>query len=275
MFIMILGFDWIGEENVFVVFVWVIEFVVQGCDIINLGIGQFDFQILEYIVEVVIKVFCDGYYGYMLVIGIVLFCEVVCQDLEKRYGVGLNLDNVFIVFGGKVMMFMVILMFGELGVDIFYLDFGFLIYWLMIEFIDVWLVLVLICEENDFVFLVDEMLDLIMDKICFFIFNLFVNLIGGVILWLEIEKLVVGLECFLNIVVLFDEIYLQMIYEDVEYVFFFIFLVLCDWLILFDGWLKIYVMIGWCLGYFVWFDGLMDKVCKLVVNVWFCVNVLV
>jgi aspartate aminotransferase len=43
-------------------------------------------------------------------------------------------DNVLIVPGGKVTMFMAILMFGEPGVDILYPDPGFPIYRSMIEF---------------------------------------------------------------------------------------------------------------------------------------------
>jgi aspartate/methionine/tyrosine aminotransferase len=45
-----------------------------------------------------------------------------------------------------------------------------------------------------------------------------------------------------------------------------------DRLILLDGWSKTYAMTGWRLGYAVWPDGLVDKVRKLAVNAWSCVN---
>jgi aspartate aminotransferase len=51
--------------------------------------------------------------------------EAVSADLHKRHNVDSNPDNVVIVPGGKVTMFMAILMFGEPGVDILYPDPGF------------------------------------------------------------------------------------------------------------------------------------------------------
>ena len=45
-----------------------------------------------------------------------------------------------------------------------------------------------------------------------------------------------------------------------------------DRLILLDGWSKTYAMTGWRMGYSVWPKPLYDKVRKLAVNAWSCVN---
>jgi aspartate/methionine/tyrosine aminotransferase len=45
-----------------------------------------------------------------------------------------------------------------------------------------------------------------------------------------------------------------------------------DRLILLDGWSKTYAMTGWRLGFSVWPTPLYDKVRKLAVNAWSCVN---
>ena len=45
-----------------------------------------------------------------------------------------------------------------------------------------------------------------------------------------------------------------------------------DRLILLNGWSKTYAMTGWRLGYSVWPEPLFDKVRKLAVNAWSCVN---
>ena len=45
-----------------------------------------------------------------------------------------------------------------------------------------------------------------------------------------------------------------------------------DRLILLDGWSKTYAMTGWRMGYAVWPDALLDKMRKLAVNSYSCVN---
>ena len=45
-----------------------------------------------------------------------------------------------------------------------------------------------------------------------------------------------------------------------------------DRLILLDGWSKTYAMTGWRMGYSVWPAPLYDRVRKLAVNAWSCVN---
>lgn len=266
------GFDRIGEENAFAVLARATELAAQGRDIINLGIGQPDFQTPAHIVEAAIKALRDGHHGYTPATGIAPLREAVSQDLDKRYGVGPNPENVLIVPGGKVTMFMAILMFGEPGVDILYPDPGFPIYRSMIEFTGARPIPVPIREENDFAFSADETLDLITDKTRLLILNSPANPTGGVTPRSEIEKLVAGLERFPNVAVLSDEIYSQMTYEGAEHVSLLTFPALRDRLILLDGWSKTYAMTGWRLGYSVWPDGLMDKARKLAVNAWSCVN---
>ena len=60
--------------------------------------------------------------------------ETVAADLHRRFKVEVSPDNVMTVPGGKVTMFMAILMFGEPGADILYPDPGFPIYRSMIDY---------------------------------------------------------------------------------------------------------------------------------------------
>jgi aspartate aminotransferase len=88
----------------------------------------------------------------------------------------------------------------------------------------------------------------------------------------EIDKLVAGLAAHPQVTVMSDEIYGQMTYDGLEHVSLLSYRELRDRLILLDGWSKTYAMTGWRLGYSVWPDGLYDKVRKLAVNAWSCVN---
>ncbi|TYC75926.1 pyridoxal phosphate-dependent aminotransferase [Stappia sp. BW2] len=266
------GFDRIGEENAFAVLARATQLAEQGRDIINLGIGQPDFKTPDHIVEAAIKALRDGQHGYTPATGIAPLREAVCADLLKRHGVETDPGNVLIVPGGKVTMFMAILMFGEPGTEILYPDPGFPIYRSMIEFTGARPVPVPIREENDFAFSAEETLSLINDKTRLLILNSPANPTGGVTPRAEIEKLVAGLERFPDVAVLSDEIYSQMTYDGMEHVSLLGFPSLRDRLILLDGWSKTYAMTGWRMGFSLWPDGLIDKARKLAVNAWSCVN---
>ena len=99
-----------------------------------------------------------------------------------------------IVPGGKVTMFMAILMFGEPGAEILYPDPGFPIYRSMIEFTGATPVPVPIREENGFAFSADETLSLITERTRLLILNSPANPTGGVTPKAEIDALVAGLD---------------------------------------------------------------------------------
>ena len=54
------GFDRIGEENAFAVLARAAELAQGGMDVINLGIGQPDFETPANIVEAAVKALRDG-----------------------------------------------------------------------------------------------------------------------------------------------------------------------------------------------------------------------
>ncbi|WP_349358326.1 pyridoxal phosphate-dependent aminotransferase [Stappia sp.] len=266
------GFERIGEENAFAVLARATELAAQGRDIINLGIGQPDFRTPEHIVEAAVKALRDGHHGYTPAPGILPLREAVAADLHTRLSVEVSPDNVVIVPGGKVTMFMAILMFGEPGVDILYPDPGFPIYRSMIEFTGARPVPVPIREENDFAFSAEETLELITPATRLVILNSPANPTGGVTPRGEIEALVAGLEARPDIAILSDEIYGQMTYDGAEHCSLLEFEAVRDRVILLDGWSKTYAMTGWRMGYAVWPDQLIDKARKLAVNAWSCVN---
>ncbi|MDV7144384.1 pyridoxal phosphate-dependent aminotransferase [Tropicimonas sp. TH_r6] len=268
----IAGFDRIGEENAFAVLARAGELAATGKDIINLGIGQPDFPTPPNIVEAAIKALRDGQHGYTPATGILPLREAVAADLHRRFNAEVNPDNVIVVPGGKVTMFSAILMFGEPGADILYPDPGFPIYRSMIEFTGARPVPVPIREENGFGFSAEETLSLITPETRLLIVNSPANPCGGVTPKAEVDKLVAGLAAHPHVAILSDEIYDQMLYDGEKHVTLLDYPEIRDRLILLNGWSKTYAMTGWRLGYSVWPDGLYDKVRKLAVNAWSCVN---
>jgi len=266
------SFSRMGEENAFAVLARATELQRQGKDIINLGIGQPDFQTPEHIVEAAIKALRDGHHGYTPATGILPLREAVAADLHKRFNVDVSPDLVMIVPGGKVTMHMAILMFGEPGVDILYPDPGFPIYRSMIEFTGANPIPVPIREENGFAFSAEETLSLITPKTRLLIINSPANPTGGVTPKSEIDKLVIGLAAFPDVAIMSDEIYGQMTYDGLQHQTLLAYPEIRDRLILLDGWSKTYAMTGWRMGYAIWPQKLYDAARKLAVNSYSCVN---
>ena len=268
----IAAFDRIGEENAFAVLARASALAAQGRDIINLGIGQPDFRTPEHIVEAAVKALRDGHHGYTPAIGILPLREAVARRTAQNTGVQVSPDHVLIVPGGKVTMFAAILMFGETGADILYPDPGFPIYRSMIEFTGARPVPVPIREQNGFAFSADETLALITPETRLLILNSPANPTGGVTPREEIEKLVRGLAAWPGVAILSDEIYDGMTYDGEEHVSLLTFPEIRDRLILLNGFSKTWAMTGWRLGWSIWPENLYDKVRKLAVNCWSCVN---
>ncbi len=266
------AFDRIGEENAFAVLARATELAAQGRDVINLGIGQPDFQTPPHIVEAAIKALRDGHHGYTPSVGIKPLREAVAADLFKRLGAKVSPDEVMIMPGGKPTMFMSILMFGEPGADILYPDPGFPIYRSMIEFTGANPIPVPIREENGFSFSAEETLKLITPRTRLLILNSPANPTGGVTPKSEVDKLVAGLARHPDVAILSDEIYDQMVYDGEQHVCLLNYPSIRDRVILLNGWSKTYAMTGWRLGYAVWPGKLYDYARKLAVNLHSCVN---
>ena len=268
----IANFDRIGEENAFAVLARATQLAASGMDVINLGIGQPDFPTPPHIVEAAIRALKDGHHGYTPANGILPCREAVARRTLSTTGVEVSPESVMIVPGGKVTMFAAILMFGEPGAEILYPDPGFPIYRSMIEFTGAKPVPIPIREENGFAFSADEALSLINGKTRLVIVNSPANPTGGVTPRAEIEKFVAGLERFPDTAILSDEIYDAMTYDGEEHVSLLTFPEIRDRLILLNGWSKTWAMTGWRMGWSIWPDVLYDKVRKLAVNCWSCVN---
>ncbi|MCI5074743.1 pyridoxal phosphate-dependent aminotransferase [Oricola sp.] len=266
------AYDRMGEENAFAVLARATKLAAEGRDIINLGIGQPDFKTPEHIVEAAIKALRDGHHGYTPANGILPAREAVVRRTLTTTGVEVSPESVMIMPGGKPTMYAAITLFGEPGAEILYPDPGFPIYRSMIEFTGATPVPVPIREENGFAFSAAETLSLITDKTRLIILNSPANPTGGVTPKSEIDALVKGLADFPDVAVMSDEIYDVMTYDGERHTSLLTYPELRDRLIVLNGWSKTWAMTGWRMGWSIWPDGLIDKVRKLAVNCWSCVN---
>jgi aspartate aminotransferase len=262
----------LGTESAFEVLARAQKLAQAGQSIINLGIGQPDFPTPENIVEAAQKALADGHHGYTPANGIVPLREAVAADILKWRGVEVDPDRIVIVPGGKVTMYFAITMFGEPGTEIMYPDPGFPIYRSVIEFTGAKAVPIPLYEESGFSFSAAEVLSKITERTRLIIVNSPANPTGGVVPKPELDALVAGLAEHPQVVVMSDEIYARMVYDNVPHASMLAYPEIADRLILLDGWSKTYAMTGWRLGYAVWPKDLAEHATRLAINVHSCVN---
>lgn len=262
----------LGTESAFEVLARAQALKEQGRDIINLGIGQPDFQTPPHIVEAAIKALRDGHHGYTPANGILALREAVAADIAKRRGVAVDPDCVIVVPGGKVTMFFAITLFGEPGAEIIYPNPGFPIYESVIEFTGAKAVPMPLYEKTGFSFSAEEVLALITPATRLIILNSPANPTGGTVPRAEVDTLVAGLERHPHVAILSDEIYGRMLYDGREHVSLLEYDAIRDRVILLDGWSKTYAMTGWRLGFGVWPKALVEAATRLAINCHSCVN---
>lgn len=268
--------DRLGTESAFEVLARAKALEAAGRSVINLGIGQPDFQTAPHIVEAACKALRDGHHGYTPAEGIPALREAVAADLQRRHGVEVDPGQVLIVPGGKVTLFFAVIMFGEPGAEILYPDPGFPIYESAIRFTGAEPVPVPLLEANGFAFSAEDVLARITPRTRLLILNSPANPTGAVTPKSELDRLAAGLAKHPHVAVLSDEIYSRLVYGDSRgdrrHVSFLAYEDLRDRVILLEGWSKSYAMTGWRLGYGVWPPALIEGATRLAINSHSCVN---
>ncbi len=262
----------LGTETAFTVLAKANKLVSEGKNIINLGIGQPDFKTPENIVEAGIKALKDGYHGYTQSTGIPSLRQAVSDDLKKRHNAQVSPDNILIVPGGKVIIFFSAMLMGETNKEILYPNPGFPIYESAINYSGARSVPYQLSEEKGFSFSAEDIISKINKNTSLIIINSPANPTGGVVPKSELEKLVVGLEKYPDIVLMSDEIYDQFCFGENKFTSMLQFPELRDRLIILNGWSKTYAMTGWRLGYGIFPKKLYEKAEKHAVNIHSCVN---
>ena len=262
----------LGTETAFEVLARANALEAEGREIINLGIGQPDFQTPEHIVEAAIKALRDGHHGYTPASGIPQLRQAISDDLYRRHDVKIEPDRILAVPGGKVTMFLAMMIYGEPGCEILYPNPGFPIYESTIRFSGAKPIPIPLREQNGFAFSAEEVLSKINERTRLIILNSPANPTGGVVPRGEFDALIEGLCKWPDVAIMSDEIYGQMLYDNREHVSLIRYPEISDRLILLDGWSKTYAMTGWRLGYSVWPEKVAPHAEKLCVNIHSCVN---
>tara|TARA_Y100000590_G_scaffold303464_1_gene342172 strand:+ start:1819 stop:2982 length:1164 start_codon:yes stop_codon:yes gene_type:complete len=266
------GVNRLGTEAVYNIFAKTKKLAKQGKEIIDLSLGQSDFKSPPHAVEAAIKALKDGHHGYTLPNGTIECREAVSRKIKNLYNADIDPERIIIMPGGKPTMHYAISFFGEPGAEIIYPDPGFPIYESMINFTGAKPVPYDLTKNKDFSINPEQIFSLINDKTRLLILNNPHNPTGSFTEKKVINELAKGLANFPNVVILCDEIYDRLIFDNKEIPTFFNYPDLYKRLIILNGWSKTYAMTGWRLGWGVWPETLIEHVFKFCVNSHSCVN---
>jgi len=255
----------LGTETAFEVMARAKALEAQGKDMIYLQIGEPDFNTPKHIIEAGIAALRDGQTHYSAPGGIKSLKEAIVKEIALRRFVEPNVENIVVTPGAKPIIFFVLLALIEAGDEVIYPDPSFPIYESMINFVGGRAVPLPLREENDFRFDADEFCSLISKRTRLIILNSPHNPTGGVLSKTDIE-LVAKVAKENNIMVLSDEVYKNILYDESEHHSIYSLPDMQQQTILLDGFSKTYAMTGWRLGFGVMPVDLAKKIERLMVN---------
>ncbi|MGE4595322.1 MAG: pyridoxal phosphate-dependent aminotransferase [Gammaproteobacteria bacterium] len=255
----------LGTETAFEVMAKAKALEAQGKDMIYLQIGEPDFPTPKHIIEAGVAALRDGQTHYCASSGILPLKEAIVREVASRRGLAPNLHNIVVTPGAKPILFFVILALIEAGDEVIYPNPGFPIYESMINFVGAKAVPLPLREEKNFSFDHNEFCSLINERTRLIILNSPHNPTGGVLSAADIE-LVAKIARERNIMVLSDEVYKNILFDDCQHHSIYSLADMQERTILLDGFSKTYAMTGWRLGFGVMPEDLAIKVERLMVN---------
>ncbi len=253
-------------ETAFAVLAKANKLASEGKNIINLGIGQPDFNTPINIQEAAIKAIKDGHHGYTASNGIPELREAISKLVFDKYNAKVRPENVLITPGGKPVIFISALLLGGEDNEIIYPDPGFPIYRSMIKYSGAKAVPLKLSEKDNFEIDLDHLKELITDKTSLIIINNPNNPTGSFMNKRKIHDLVNLLDQYPKVSILSDEIYSNIIFNDEKMPSLLEYQNLMNRLIVLEGWSKTYCMTGWRLGWSIWPDKLIEHANKICVN---------
>ncbi|MEE9441814.1 MAG: pyridoxal phosphate-dependent aminotransferase [candidate division Zixibacteria bacterium] len=239
-----------------------------GIEYVHLQIGEPDFATPSNISDAAIKAINDKFTHYTPSAGMLDVREAICENYNKMNGVRYTPDQIVVTPGSKPIMFALIMMLGEPGVEIIYPDPGYPIYKSVIDFSGATAVPIPLREKNEFRLDVDELASLVTSKTKLLIINSPQNPTGGVLTREDLEK-IYKLACDEDFYVMNDEVYSRIIYgmkfETISQ-----FDEKKERVIVSDGLSKVYAMCGWRLGWGMMPLELAPKVARIQTNITSC-----
>jgi len=255
----------IGAESAFDVLTRARALEAQGRDIIHLEIGEPDFPTPRHIVEAGKKALDEGWTHYGPSQGFPELREAIAEQISATRGIQVDPANVCVTPGGKPIIFFPMLALLGPGDEVIYPNPGFPIYESMIRVSGATPVPIPLIEERGFSFDLGVFRRSLTPRTKMVVLNSPQNPTGGVIPAEDIAAIADEVRGR-DLVVLSDEIYSRIVYDNDKPVSIAAMPGMLEKTIILDGFSKTYAMTGWRLGYGVMPAFLVDPINKLMVN---------
>ena len=255
----------LGTETAFEVLAKARALEAQGKDIVHLEIGEPDFDTPRHIVEAGVEALRQGYTHYGPTPGLPELREAIARNSREVRGVDTDPSQVVVTPGAKLIMFYLMLVLAEPGVEVIYPNPGFPIYESMIKFSGATPVPMRLLEEKDYHPDLDELDSKITGRTRLIIINSPQNPCGSALGQEEIQRIADLVKGHDGVYVLADEIYKDILYTGEHHSIASI-PGMAERTIILDGFSKNYAMTGWRLGYGIMPEELVPHVTKLAVN---------
>jgi len=243
----------------------------QGRRIISFGIGQPDFPTPANIREAAKKALDEGFTGYTETAGIPELREAIAWYLNSRYGSDVSPDEVVVTTGAKTAIFIAIASYVHPGDEVIVPDPSYYAYAMTAKFFGARPVYAPMKFEEDYGFSLDiETIErLVTDRTRMIIVNNPHNPTGSIFDSEQLEQLY-DIARRRNIILLFDEIYDNFVYEKEKFKSILSFPDWRDNVLYVNGFSKTFSMTGWRLGYLVVRKEVVPKILDLAVSVYSC-----
>ncbi len=254
----------LGTETAFQVLARAQALEAQGKNIVHLEIGEPDFDTPKHIRAAAAKALEKGYTHYCNSQGIMPLRNEIAKQMQKTRGVPVDPGRVIVTPGAKPIMFYSILALLDRGDEAICPNPLYPIYESMVNFTGAKAVPLILREELDFRFDIDELKSLITPRTKLLILNSPHNPTGSVLEETDIRAIAEIAQQH-NFLILSDEVYEYIVYEGKPFSIASLPGML-DRTILLHGFSKTYAMTGWRLGYAVMPPVLVEPVVRLITN---------
>ena len=261
----------ISGETAFVFLAIARELATQGKRIISFGIGQPDFPTPNHIVEEAKKALDEGFTGYTETAGIPELRQAIADYLNSRYNANIDKDEVVVTPGAKAAIFLAIAAYVRPGEEVIVPDPSYYAYSQIAKFFGTKPVYVPMNFEPDKGFSLDieKIEEAITDKTRIIAINNPHNPTGSIFDKDQLEALY-DIAKKKNILLLFDEIYDNFVYQEEKFTSILTFSDWKDYVAYVNGFSKTFSMTGWRLGYLIVRKEVIPRLLDLAVSMYSC-----
>ncbi len=258
----------LGTETAFSVLAEVNRLKDEGRDIISFGLGEPDFDTPGHVKEAAKNAIDRNETHYGPSAGIPELRQAAARYIQHTRHIPVDADEVVITPGAKPIIFDVMMSLLDPGDEVLYPNPGYPIYESVIEWIGAVSVPLPLREEQNWNFLVDDLIHRLTPKTRMIVLNTPGNPTGTMIGESELRE-IARLAIERNLWVISDEVYSQIVFDG-EFHSIVSLPGMKERTILVDGFSKTYAMTGWRLGYGVMNKTLAEQTAKIETNIDSC-----